>query len=93
MKLIIFFFGVLGISLVCFASDVVKRSKSERAAFHRENPCPSNGQRRGACPGYIVDHVVALACGGLDRPSNMQWQTIEEAKAKDRWERKNCVKQ
>ena len=35
---------------------------------------------------YIVDHVVPLACNGPDRPSNMQWQTIAEAKAKDRWE-------
>ena len=24
--------------------------------------------------------------GGADAPSNMQWQTIEEAKAKDKWE-------
>jgi len=24
--------------------------------------------------------------GGADSPANMQWQTVEEAKAKDRWE-------
>jgi hypothetical protein len=34
----------------------------------------------------VIDHVTPLACGGADVPSNMQWQTIEEAKAKDRWE-------
>jgi hypothetical protein len=37
-------------------------------------------------PGYVIDHIIALKRGGPDNPSNMQWQTIEEAKAKDRWE-------
>jgi hypothetical protein len=41
------------------------------------------GERSGACPGYIVDHVVTLTRGGADAPSNLQWQTVEEAKAKD----------
>lgn len=41
-------------------------------------------------PGYIIDHIVPLACGGVDAPSNMQWQTVAEAKAKDRVERKGC---
>ena len=43
-----------------------------------------------ACPGYVVDHVKALACGGADAPSNMQSQTIAEGKAKDKWERIGC---
>ena len=37
-------------------------------------------------PGYVVDHVVALKHGGTDSPSNMQWQTKEAAKAKDKVE-------
>ena len=45
---------------------------------------------RGSCPGYLIDHVTALACGGDDAPSNMQWQSVAEGKAKDKWERKGC---
>jgi hypothetical protein len=41
-------------------------------------------------PGYFVDHRIPLACGGADAPSNMQWQTIAEAKAKDKAERAGC---
>lgn len=40
--------------------------------------------------GYVVDHIKPLACGGCDVPSNMQWQTIAEGKAKDKIERNNC---
>ena len=41
-------------------------------------------------PGHVVDHIIPLACGGADAPSNMQWQTVAEGKAKDKWERKGC---
>lgn len=63
-----------------------RRDPAQRRAFQREHPCPSTGRTWGACPGYVVDHVQALKHGGRDHPSNMQWQTVEEAKAKDRWE-------
>jgi hypothetical protein len=35
---------------------------------------------------------VSLARGGPDTPSNMQWQTRAEAKAKDKWETKGCAR-
>jgi hypothetical protein len=38
---------------------------------------PSNGNNYGACDGYVIDHIKPLACGGIDAPDNMQWQTIE----------------
>jgi len=37
-------------------------------------------------PGYVIDHIIPLKDGGCDCPENMQWQTIEDAKAKDKWE-------
>jgi hypothetical protein len=66
----------------------IKRSPAARASFMRSNPCPTTGKKSGGCPGYVVDHVKPLAKGGADDPSNMQWQTKEAAKEKDKWERK-----
>ena len=61
------------------------RDPAERRAFQHQHACPSTGRTSGACPGYLVDHVVALKRSGADRPSNMQCQT-EAAKAKDKVE-------
>jgi hypothetical protein len=63
-----------------------KRDPAQRRSFMRSHPCPATGKTSGACPGYVVDHVVPLKRGGADAPSNMQWQTTEAAKAKDKWE-------
>ena len=62
-------------------------STSARRAFQAQQPCPSTAGRAGPCPRYVVDHVEPLACGGIDAPENMQWQSAAEAKAKDKWER------
>ncbi len=64
----------------------IERSEAARAAFKREHPCPATHLPTGPCPGYIIDHVIALKRGGPDTPANMQWQTVDEAKAKDRVE-------
>ena len=64
----------------------IERSAAARDSFMRSHPCPSTGGRSGACPDYVVDHVVALKHGGADAPSNMEWQTIQASKAKDSWE-------
>jgi hypothetical protein len=66
------------------------RSRSVAAEFQRKDRCPSTGKTKGACPGYIKDHVKPLCAGGADAISNMQWQTIADAKDKDRWERSIC---
>ena len=72
------------------SANATERSAKQRSAFARANHCPVTHKPRGACPGYVVDHIKPLACGGADHPSNMQWQTVAEAKAKDKWERKGC---
>lgn len=71
-----------------YGTPELKRDPAQRAAFQRSRPCPSTGKTSGACPGYVVDHIRPLAKGGADHPSNMQWQTVESAKVKDKWERK-----
>jgi hypothetical protein len=58
----------------------VKRSSTAKEQFERQSGFP-HGR-----PGYVVDHVVPLAKGGRDAPSNMQWQSKADAKAKDRVE-------
>ena len=68
----------------------LKRSPAAKAAFKRQDPCPATGRPAGPCPGYVIDHIKALACGGADTPGNMQWQTLAEGKAKDKWERIGC---
>ena len=63
------------------------RSPTARHQFQRSNACPSTGKKSGSCPGYVIDHVTPLKRGGADSPSNMQWQTTQAAKGKDKWER------
>lgn len=62
----------------------IQRSAAARHTFARSTGFP-NGR-----PGYVIDHIKPLACGGADAPSNMQWQTIAAAKAKDKVERVGC---
>jgi hypothetical protein len=64
----------------------LNRSPEVTREFQRQNPCPSTGKTSGRCPGYVKDHVIPLACGGADKVANLQWQTTQEGKAKDRTE-------
>lgn len=64
----------------------IKRSADARKSFMKSHPCPATGKTYGACKGYAINHIVPLKRGGADAPSNMQWQTTAEAKAKDRVE-------
>jgi hypothetical protein len=65
------------------ANGKIIRSQAARDQFMRQTGYP-HGR-----PGYVVDHIVPLECGGADSPSNMQWQTVAEAKSKDKTEA-NC---
>jgi 5-methylcytosine-specific restriction endonuclease McrA len=68
------------------AKGRIERSAKARRDFIKTNPCPSTGKSSGSCLGYVVDHIVPLKRGGADHPDNMQWQTKEEAKEKDKRE-------
>lgn len=79
----------LAAALAAPAAQATTRSRAAVHAFMVAHPCPA-GPDKGSttrCRGRIVDHVKSLDCGGLDAPSNMQWQTVAAAKAKDKTER------
>lgn len=83
----------VALCLVCTgATAKTERSHKVRHAFVKEQACPSTGRHRLPCPGYIIDHVRPLCAGGEDATFNLQWQTVEDAKAKDKEERKECRK-
>lgn len=82
---------LMALMLACGAADArIKRSQSAKVEFKHEHPCPATGERKGPCKGYVIDHITPLACGGADASSNMQWQTVADAKTKDKWERRVC---
>jgi hypothetical protein len=66
------------------ANGRIERSETAKHQFEVQSGYPHGRS------GYVVDHIRPLACGGVDAPSNMQWQTIAEAKAKDKTERVGC---
>lgn len=68
----------------------IERSSTAKYDFEKTHPCPSTRKTNEACPGYVIDHVKPLACGGADTPGNMQWQSESAAKAKDKVERIGC---
>lgn len=62
------------------------RDPGQVRAFRRVNACPSTKLFTGPCPNYVVDHIIPLATYGPDRPDNMQWSKVDEAKKKDKLE-------
>jgi hypothetical protein len=71
------------------ATPAAARARTARSAAARHAFEVQSGYPDGR-PGYIIDHIVPLACGGTDTPANMQWQTAAQATAKDRSERGGC---
>lgn len=66
------------------AGGAPTRNEVARQEFMRQTGYPKGR------PGYVIDHIVPLACGGPDLARNMEWQTAAEAKAKDKVERLDC---
>jgi hypothetical protein len=76
-----------------YEDGTIKRSSWVREKFRTQHPCPATGVTTGSCPGWAVDHIVPLVCGGCDAVSNMQWlpNTIKSCagtECKDRWEQR-----
>ena len=66
-------------------AETYSTTTAAKTQFMRES-----GYRNGR-PGYVVAYRKALACGGADDISNMEWLTTAEAKAKDKADRsKGC---
>ena len=83
---------MLAAALATTAHARIERDRAQVRAFRAENPCPATGLKRGACPGYHVDHVIALCAGGEDKPSNMQWITKEDHRFKTLVDVRECRK-
>lgn len=76
--------------LLILPLSVLARDPAQVRAFRKTHPCPATGEVRGACPGWVVDHIIPLCAGGPDRPDNMQWQSKQESLAKDKLEWETC---
>lgn len=81
---------IAALILAVMATPAIARDRVVRADFQRLNPCPANGERRGPCPGWVVDHIIPLCAGGQDSVGNMQWQTTAASYIKDAEERATC---
>ena len=62
------------------AKGKIERSHAARVSFMKKTGYP-HGR-----PGYVIDHIIPLKKGGCDCTGNMQWQTVADAREKDKWE-------
>lgn len=76
-----------------YANGRIKRNHTVLVVFEHLHPCPAPNHPPGACPGWAMDHIIPLACGGCDAVWNLQWLPLEikscaGTTCKDRFERK-----
>lgn len=91
--------GVIGASLVAWGlvetarppAPLPKPALRQQEVFIKRHPCPANGRVQASCPGYVVSYIKPLCAGGADRMTNMQWQSVAEAKKRDREAEKLCA--
>lgn len=74
----------------CTVAQATPRDANVRHAFRKANPCPSTGKVSGRCPGYQIDHTVALMNGGTDTIDNLQWLANDRHRAKTRADFAQC---
>jgi hypothetical protein len=72
-------------------TGVILRRNDILVAFRKVHVCPSTLSYVGTCPGWSMDHIIPLACGGYDAVWNLQWLPnglkVLAPLGKDRWER------
>jgi hypothetical protein len=81
-------------SLTSAISFILRQFVHLRSHFERDRvlSCEAELFFEVLDPGYLhhFSECADALEGGPDAPSNMQWQTVEAAKEKDKWERKGC---
>jgi hypothetical protein len=65
------------VALLATPAFAEQRDPAAVRQFIQENPPP------GPRSNFVVDHIIPLIAGGTNALSNLQWQTIPDARAKD----------
>jgi hypothetical protein len=81
--------AVMAMGSASAAMAETPRSSDVPRQFMHIHPCPGGpdkGHTTGACHGYVRDHIIPLCKNGPDTVANLQWQTVADGHAKDRWE-------
>jgi hypothetical protein len=68
----------------------ILRSPKVLSEFQKLNPCPSTGFKKGACPGFVKDHIRPLCSGGHDEVTNLKWSEVGYSKLRDKEEWELC---
>lgn len=77
---------VLALIACLILAGATQRDHKLRRAYIKQHPCPFTKEQ-----GCILDHRVALCRGGPDSFENLQWITKEQARVKDREDKRACA--
>jgi len=76
-----------GVEIARNADGSIKRSNIPLDDFAKIHPCPSTGLPVKTCENWALDHVIPLACRGVDAVYNLQWLNTYVKALKDLFER------
>lgn len=80
----------LALMLATSCALALPRDPAQVREFKKRTVCPATGTPSKKCAGYDVDHKKALMNGGADHPSNMQYLSKKEHKAKTKRDLAEC---
>jgi hypothetical protein len=78
--------AALSLVICLILGGAAQRDLKLRRAYIKQHPCPFTKEQ-----GCILDHKVALCLGGPDSFENFQWLTREQARVKDRDDKRACA--